>query len=280
MTCSLKREYDLIVSLGGNCAAACQMKHRGLRRVALGFDWLAMDDLRAIHYFSRAMENGFGDLALRENLEVCSPPLGSGKQLEYRYADRLSGYRFLHHFHGDVWTDAGEYERGRRTLLKRIDRFMNLLDRSKTALLVLETNFEFEDVEIFKLHEAIARRFPSVDIELYVMMFSAGTQGDKPLPGIGAVCKYQRPVNLLYDMQFTSWEWSFLDYVRLSPANFGNCHSRPTGLSRIKYKLWKHCGKELEDRGYPYVSMHFPHGLEVPDATTANGNAGRTAVGR
>ena len=276
MTNSLKREYDLIASLGGNCAVACQMKHRGLRRVALGFDWLSMDNLRTLRYFAKAMDNGFDDLALKENLGVYLPPLRNGKEMEYRYEDRLSGYKLLHHFHGEIETDDGEYERGRRTLLKRIDRFMNLLGESKTALLVLETSFEFDDSEIFKLHEAIARRFPSVDIELYVMMFSAKEQYDKALPGIGTVCRYQRPVDLLYDMQFTSWEWAFLDHVRLSSANTGACPSRPTGLLRLKYKLWKHCGRELEDRGYPYVAMNFFNGLGSQDANAASADPGRT----
>lgn len=276
MTFSLKREYDLIASLGGNCAAACQMKHRGLRKVALGFDWLAMDDLRTIRYLADALNKGFADLALRENLKVCLPPIRSNGRKVCRYVDVLTGYRFLHLFHGEVETDLDEYKRGRATLFRRIDRFMGLLGKAKTALLVLETNFEFDDSEVEKLHEAISQRFPFVDIELYVMMFSSRTQGDRILPGIGVVCRYQRPVDLNYDMQLTSWEWSFLDYVKLAANNICDCPLRPTGMLRLKYKLWKHCGKELEDRGYPYVAMRFFNGRDVSDVTALNVNPATT----
>ncbi len=39
-----KKEYDLIFSLGGNCAAAHNILYRGLRKYALPFDWTYMKD--------------------------------------------------------------------------------------------------------------------------------------------------------------------------------------------------------------------------------------------
>lgn len=42
------KEHDLIVSLGGNCAAALQLKRRNLRLFSLPFDYLAMKDERDI----------------------------------------------------------------------------------------------------------------------------------------------------------------------------------------------------------------------------------------
>lgn len=64
------REYDLIFSLGGSCAAACQLKQRGLRPCSLPLDytffWHSAKPLRML---AKCLDENFSHFLLKENLE-------------------------------------------------------------------------------------------------------------------------------------------------------------------------------------------------------------------
>ncbi|MCR5839069.1 MAG: papain-like cysteine peptidase, partial [Kiritimatiellae bacterium] len=54
---SMNRVYDLIFSLGGNCAAAHNLKIRRLRPYSLPFDWTYMVDERPIAWLISAIDS-------------------------------------------------------------------------------------------------------------------------------------------------------------------------------------------------------------------------------
>lgn len=64
-----KNEYDLIVSLGGNCAAALQLKRRNLRLFSFPFDYLAMQDGRGVNYLAEGFLTDFSNFMLKNNLK-------------------------------------------------------------------------------------------------------------------------------------------------------------------------------------------------------------------
>ena len=45
-----KQEYDLIVSLGGNCMVANNLRYRNMRPFSLPFDWVYMIDEKPLKY--------------------------------------------------------------------------------------------------------------------------------------------------------------------------------------------------------------------------------------
>ncbi len=71
-------KFDAIISLGGFCGAAAQLRARGLRPFSLPFDWLVMDSPQTIVYLTKAFERGFDDFCLKENLTVLPWQGGGG----------------------------------------------------------------------------------------------------------------------------------------------------------------------------------------------------------
>lgn len=251
------REYDVIASLGGDCAVGYQLRHRGLRRTALPFDWTRMTSPKALEYLVLGFQNDFIDLCAKENLEFegREPIIARGRRVEYPALDKLSGFDFIHLFTRPL-TEAGAYERGRDILMRRISRFVAMLEKAKSALLILATEFAYEDRLAYELAKAIRSRFPQLELSLRLIMFNAGKQEVIAQENGDCICRYQRKLDLHYDMVFTSYEWKFLDTIKLS------CYStpaqrKPKGLEGFKYKLWKKLGLELEEKGHACCNMRF-----------------------
>ena len=62
--------YDAIISLGGNCGAASQLRMRGLRPYPLPFDWTYMTGPETIEWLCEGFADGFKDFCLKENLDT------------------------------------------------------------------------------------------------------------------------------------------------------------------------------------------------------------------
>lgn len=253
------KEYDVIASLGGDCAVGYQLRHRGLRMTSLPFDWTRMMSKEPIEYLIRGFQNDFKDLCLKENLtfEGRRHLLIPGGRKEYPAYDTLTGFDFLHLFTKPL-TDPGSYPAGRAILDRRIARFISMLGKAKTALLILVTEFAYDEQLARDLAASIRRRFPKLDLTLYLIQFAAKATETIDLGSGDVLCRYQRHLDKHYDMVFTSHEWKFLDTVKLT--NLPPPQERkPKGLMRLKYTLWKKYGYELEERGYACCNAKYWH---------------------
>lgn len=79
--------YDSIISFGGNCAAASQLRMQGMRLFYLPFDWLSMEGLRTIEWLISVFENL---LVIAEKITLDLPFIGG------RYARSIGTYDFPH----------------------------------------------------------------------------------------------------------------------------------------------------------------------------------------
>ena len=70
---TMRDKYDLIVSLGGNCSAAHNLRFRGLRPVSLPFDCVYLVDEQPIRFSIKESGDGFPNLLKRENLVEVRP---------------------------------------------------------------------------------------------------------------------------------------------------------------------------------------------------------------
>lgn len=251
------KEYDVIASLGGDCAVSYQLRHRGLRMTSLPFDWTRMTSPKALEYLICGFQNDFEDLCLKENLEFegREPIVARGGRIEYPALDKLSGFDFIHLFTRPL-TDNGAYDEGDAILKRRISRFVSMLEKAKSALLILATEFAYEDQLALALAQAIRHRFPQLKLSLRLMMFHSERQGVIVQENGDCICRYQRKLDLHYDMVFTSYEWKFLDVVKLSSCPLP-AQRKPKGLKGLKYKTWKKFGLELEEQGYACCNMRF-----------------------
>ncbi len=245
-------KFDAIISLGGFCGAAAQLRARGLRPFSLPFDWLVMDSPQTIVYLTKAFERGFDDFCLKENLTVL--PWQGGGTTQYKYRDQVSGYGFIHHFHHSL--EAGGWEETYPVLMKRIRRLFSLFQPNKRILLILATPFEFDFQLAADLLEVVRRRYPQTEFQMSILQFSAslpkGVLGQEISDArFHGVARYARLTGA-YDFNRPSSEWSFLDRVQLTESS-----KKQKGISKVIYKVWKSSSKYLLTKGYRCWGVRF-----------------------
>ena len=238
----MEKSYDLIVSLGGNCAVAQQLVWRNKRPFSLGLDWLSMPDEKPVQFLIKAFGNKFKDFAQKENLEDLTGTFPDVKPSLIVYCDRVSGFLFLHQFplrqSHPAW-----YERGGPKLKMRIARMFSAVEKSKSVLFILATPFAYEDCLADDLVRAVRAAFPSVKCDFRMMMFNAG-KDEEILRGDFEVVRIKRPIHR-YDLYATSAVWAFLDDIEVTSCQYPALK----GLNRLCYRLWKHLGKKVKRCG-------------------------------
>lgn len=208
--------YDLIVSLGGNCSAAHNLRFRGLRPCSLPFDWCYLVDDAPIRFWIDEVGCGFPNLLKRENLVEILP--GDKEYSPFhadvrQYVDTMSGYRFVNHFHRTI--DApGEYEAVSDAIRRRADRLVSAFEGGGSFLLLLATSVDVS-VELLKqLLGTLSARFGKSRFVLRYLHFGTGRDAES-LDGGLVVQDIARGQND-YDFFKTNWEWHFLDDISLS----------------------------------------------------------------
>lgn len=248
--------YDVVASLGGNCSVAFQLMHRGKRPCAYALDWTLMDDARAITYLPEGIRTRFSAWCQKENLiEYDEPGMEHGKKV-FRYEDKLTGFRFMHHFHGAV-EEGSCYADAKKKLDCRMVRFYESMSKAKRAFLILSMKFPIAREDAQKILEALDSAFPGVYIRLRVLMFADRTQVNETfMDGRLEICSYIRPLDLHYDMYYTAPEWKFLDDLHLTgEASVRDIRKKLP--AKYKYKIWKAIGRWLERHGYGCANLIF-----------------------
>jgi hypothetical protein len=249
-----KKTYDAIISLGGNCAAASQLRMRGLRPVSLPFDWLAMTDPLAIEFLANEFPAGLPGFFKKENIVPFDCPHQNGTA-PFHYEDSKSRFCFIHHFHRSL-SDGG-YEEVRATIGRRLDRMFRLIENGDRILFVLATSFAFDPSLADRLAASFRARWPGKTLDFRFMQFSVSSFDENVLAdesfrddGCG-IFRYRRPVGP-YDLNLTSYEWSFLDGVVLSSGR-----KKFSCIDRKLYHVWKRISQRMMNRGYGCAGMRF-----------------------
>jgi hypothetical protein len=240
-----RTEYDLIVSLGGSCNAAGQLKFRGLRRFALPFDWIGTFSPGKFLNFCAGLDTRFKDWCRYENMRQYGEVRKELGKDTYNYEDTASGYHFIHQFHAPI-EDREAFELERKVFERRVERFYSSVESSKNVLFVLTSLFGFDFDIATKVFEALKRNFPNVNCELVVMQFAARQQTSvELLDGAVHVETYIRAVDTVYDNYLTSAEWGWMDRLTLA----GDDKRRGKLSVKWLYKLWKAIGSLLLRNG-------------------------------
>ena len=253
----MKTRYDMIASLGGNCSAAIQLKNRGLRRESYPLDWVYMEDEKPVAYLANGFENGFADLALRENLHLFTDGLKTGVA-RYSYRDVHTGFCFIHHFN-ELVDDVAAYERQVAVIRRRTERFLDRIRESKRVLFILTVRFAFDPGHVVRLKSTLLRLFPGTEFDIHIKEFNANLSSPLALSeswpaelGFSGGERFACDA-FPYSFDYASREWEFLDDVELN-----GCARPPLrGWARTVYKVWKKSGKWLNDRGYGVLGVKF-----------------------
>lgn len=250
------KEFDLVISLGGNCSAAGQLRMRGKRYEAMPFDWTLMHDTKPIEYLPRGFANQFHDICLYENVSEYEPAANEFGRCSLRLRDNLSGYCFIHHFHKPL-SNRKAFEVERMVIVRRIARMYERVNKAKSVLFVLETSFEYNPDLLINLHDALKAVFPSTEIFLAAMQFSAHEYTSTMVRENIFLDRHIRPVNIVYDNQFTAPEWLWMDSLIIKGEKTAEQLRKTSLLIKWKFKLWMHLGKSLRDAGAGCANMRF-----------------------
>ena len=252
-----REEYDLIVSLGGSCHVASQLRHRGLRVCSLPLDWTLMVDERPIQWLLQGIRSRFEGFCQRENVYAFESPTEEYGTIKQRLQDEVSGFRFIHHFSAAP-DNKILFNKERSVIQRRIDRFYERIYASKHVLFVLGTVFSYDFSLAEELYKSVVAAFPLVDVELICIQFSASKCSDVDLfEGKLHIMTCERPVNSVYDNQLTSSEWCWLDLLSLTGYPSATELRKKNFLVKLKYKLWMWLGKSLNRHGAGCANMRF-----------------------
>ncbi len=202
-----KQKYDMICSLGGNCAVAFQLKYRGMRYFSLPFDWVYIENEKPLDYLCEGFMDGFKKLALKENLVRVK----GNNAHPVIYQDAYSGYFFPNHFKVDA---EHEYDAFNIKLHRRISRLINGIKSAKNVLFILSTIFPVGDDCLKKLNETLIRLYPDVHFGFEVLSFGCDRETEN-VDGPVRLRRFIRQQNL-YDFYKTIYVWAFLDDICMS----------------------------------------------------------------
>ena len=209
------KKYDLIFSLGGNCAAAHNLRFRNLRRYSLPFDWTFITDEKALYNLAEGFMNGFREFMLYDNLQELSED--EEKQVihpdSFHYKDVKTGFYYVNHFHNDIRT-TDEYDNVKKVFEKRVKRFTELINSSRNILMILSTSFYVSQNAVEDFYTAIKKLYPDKTIDIITVCFGCNANECIELPNI-QINRYNRNINT-YDVLQTNFEWAFLDDIKLT----------------------------------------------------------------
>ena len=206
------KEYDLIVSLGGSCATACQLKTRNLRKVSMPLDYVYSKDSRCLEYLAKALERGFDDWCLQENLVLAKPEEMRPGGAPYQYFDTVTHYMYVHDFEEPC---ESVIEKVREKFKYRLARFKSAFAEAERIALVFDTENDDAEKGMIRVREAILRKYGAEkQIDCYLLTFDASKESVSETSGV-VIREFSHPRHL-YLFHEKCYEFDMMDEWQLS----------------------------------------------------------------
>lgn len=206
-------EYDMIVSLGGSCAEANQLKVRGLRLVSSPFDWIFTKEPISLEHLAECFRDGFANWLKTENLVEIDPTEYNPKAAQYQYRDAYTGYRFIHDYLQPKEKCAEEV---RERYMRRINRMCERFRVARNIALCFDADFPGSTEPMKAIREILLERYGrSKKIDLFLVEFSADRYEcvkDGPL----SVFRFTHPKPLNIFGSHPTFEFNYMDDFTLS----------------------------------------------------------------
>lgn len=124
-------KFDLIVSLGEDCACSSYLRRFALQECSFPFDWLTN---AALSMRIQLLENDFDIFLKKENLHMIPRPVVSDVHCDY-YEDKKTTLYFYHDF--PIGIDLEEsFSSVKEKYNRRIQRLYKMVNTSKKVLFV------------------------------------------------------------------------------------------------------------------------------------------------
>lgn len=212
------QNYDLVFSVGGNCAAAHNLQYKGLRKFSLPFDWTYIVNDSALYKLAEGFKNNFKTFLLKENLEELAPDKYSiDHKDKIQYKDLKTEYYFVNHFVKPI-NNINEYNRVKNKFDKRAKRLIEFINKSNKILLILSTNFYVNIEPCRYLINTLNEIFPNKTFHLRVLSFSCA-KDEIIEENCIKIYHYAREITKK-DYTTTTQAWDFLDFINYNPSLF------------------------------------------------------------
>lgn len=158
-----KKKYDIIYSLGSNCACALYLNKYHLRLTSGPFDWVS-----EICFENRIslILNDFKDYLKISNLVKITP---DNKDVKHEiYKNKKTGCVFPHDFTLNLPLQAS-YDEVYNKYKRRIERFYNNIQQKEKVLLIwFSLDMKISDKEILKASKTLNKKF-NKEIDLLII---------------------------------------------------------------------------------------------------------------
>ncbi len=169
-----KIKYDIIYSIGSNCACALYLNQNDLRLTSGPFDWITGVDFNTKINFILEEFKGFCD---KNNLEYI---VYNENPTYNQYKDIQNGCLFLHDFPKDSSFELS-YPQVKDKYNRRIKRFYdNLSQKNKVLLVWFSLDRKVTDDDIIKASAALNKKF-NKEIDLLIIEHNDSMINQKPL---------------------------------------------------------------------------------------------------
>ena len=219
--------YDLVCSLGGNCAAAHNIQYRGLRIASYPFDWTYFTSDEAVYKLADGFKDGFKNYMLRENLKEL--PVNDAHSDKVQYEDEYGKIVWANHFTCRI-DENGEYERVKAVFDRRFKRLIKSTETLKKILFLFSTSFDIKIDSFLYLSKVFKECYPDKEIEIKVVSFDC-KENLHIIEGNVEMYSYARKINE-YDFIKTNQEWALLDKIKIKAKN-----RRKISLKLLGYRI-------------------------------------------
>jgi hypothetical protein len=236
-----------------------QMKQRGLRLASMPLDWVhGRESARYVGSVIDFIGNGFSgwcDFDLLSPMPADMDTPRATDPLEVRAWDETHDIGFYHDFRYNIFGDGGrEYHRGiLERYRRRIDRMYDVVRRSRSVFaVVVNAQGALPASEMLRLRDSIESIHPDAEVTLVAMNYEAGEDRDEGSVGSRFLVRNMKRRQHPYDFVKTSWEWDFLEDVKLSGRVSPSAEAKrnaTSGMSlwyKLHRKLYLHCKKVIE----------------------------------
>lgn len=208
----MKSQYDMVLSLGGSCAVASQLKERGLRLASYPFDWLFTRDPKSLDMLVQCFRENFEHWMLPENLIDVVPDDYNPHAAKYQYQDVYTGYRFIHDFIQPKESSAADV---RRKYMRRIKRMSERLKVAKHIALCFDAEYGGCREPLLAIRRMILDKFGGNKlIDCYLVEFKAD-RFEILREGPLSIYRFPHPKND-YIFSRQTFEFSYMDDFVLS----------------------------------------------------------------
>lgn len=204
-----KEQYDLICSLGGNCAAAHNLLVRNLRPASYPFDWTYFNSDKAVYVLEDGFKSGFKNYMLKENFKEL--PVNPSHPDRIQYEDTYGGIVWANHFSYNENKEEN-YKKVKETFDRRFVRLLDSIQASKTILFLFCTAFFIEPDSFLHLMKVLRVIYPGKNFKIIVVSFACNADSKFEKENV-EIFYYKRKIHD-YDFLQTSCEWSFLDNIK------------------------------------------------------------------